>query len=75
MRRTPPPSRRSTAPTPSGSLAPVTNGPTDPSASSPGPTIDGVTHNITVNIDNVVEADSVYDFVAQELALGSIFRP
>ena len=34
-----------------------------------GPTIDGVTHNITVNIDTEVEADSVYDFAAQELAL------
>jgi len=34
-----------------------------------GPTIDGVTHNITVNIDDEVEADSVYDFAAQEIAL------
>jgi len=34
-----------------------------------GPTIDGVTHNITINIDDEVEADSVYDFAAQELAL------
>jgi hypothetical protein len=40
-----------------------------------GPTIDGVTHNITVNIDDDVEADSVYDFAAQEIALVSIFRP
>jgi hypothetical protein len=34
-----------------------------------GPTIDGVTHNITINIDDEVETDSVYDFAAQELAL------
>lgn len=34
-----------------------------------GPTIDGVTHNITINIDDEVEGDSVYDFAAQELAL------
>lgn len=34
-----------------------------------GPTIDGVTHNITVTIDDEVEADSVYDFAAQEIAL------
>lgn len=34
-----------------------------------GPTIDGVTHNITINIDDGVEADSVYDFAAQEIAL------
>ena len=34
-----------------------------------GPTTDGVTHNITINIDDEVEADSVYDFAAQELAL------
>ena len=34
-----------------------------------GPTIDDVTHNITVNIDDEVEADSVYDFAAQEIAL------
>lgn len=34
-----------------------------------GPTIDGVTHNITINIDDEVEADSVYDFAAQEIAL------
>jgi hypothetical protein len=34
-----------------------------------GPTIDGVTHNIAVNMDDEVEADSVYDFAAQEIAL------
>lgn len=34
-----------------------------------GPTVDGVTHNITVTIDDEVEADSVYDFAAQEIAL------
>jgi len=34
-----------------------------------GPTIDGVTHNITVTTDDEVEADSVYDFAAQEVAL------
>jgi len=40
-----------------------------------GPTLDGVTHNITVNMEDEVEADSVYDTAGQELALGSIFRP
>lgn len=40
-----------------------------------GPTLDGVTHNITINISDEVKADSVYDFTAQELALVSIFRP
>lgn len=34
-----------------------------------GPTIDGVTHNITINIDDEVKADSVHDFAAQEFVL------
>jgi hypothetical protein len=63
------PSRQSTAPTPFGSCAPRASGKTAPVYTITGPTIDDVTHNITVNIDDEVEADSVYDFAAQEIAL------
>ena len=33
-----------------------------------GPIIDGVNHNITIITDDEVEADSVYDFAAKEIA-------
>ncbi len=34
-----------------------------------GPVLDEVTHNITIHTDTDVEADSVYDFAAREIAL------